>query len=134
MSEKRECPHCRGSLERYEDPVAVKLLDAAEDKLDKLRSENARLSAVCMLGYSTFKWLLPHCDVGKDKMQVALIELAKAGDSAALRDLLAPTIELINSAELLAGHGETDTLVGFMLTKGSAELGRLRSITEKGTK
>lgn len=29
----RECPHCHGSLERYEDPKAVEIIGALEKEL-----------------------------------------------------------------------------------------------------
>ena len=37
-TEKRECPHCHGSLERYEDPVAVKMLEELHVK-DSVRTK-----------------------------------------------------------------------------------------------
>ncbi len=36
MSEGRICPHCGKSLERYEDPLAVKLLSAMTAERDKM--------------------------------------------------------------------------------------------------
>ena len=43
MNDKRECPHCHGSLERYEDPEAVKIIRALEKESDCLRNENSAL-------------------------------------------------------------------------------------------
>ena len=37
-AQKRECPHCHGSLERYEDPVAVELLAAATRNIENLHN------------------------------------------------------------------------------------------------
>ena len=35
-TEKRECPHCHGSLERYEDPKAVDMIEELRDlKIEK---------------------------------------------------------------------------------------------------
>lgn len=35
MSEtKRECPHCHGSLNRYEDPQAVEIINRLEKEID----------------------------------------------------------------------------------------------------
>jgi hypothetical protein len=33
MNAKRECPHCHGSLERYEDPKAIEIIDKLEAEL-----------------------------------------------------------------------------------------------------
>jgi hypothetical protein len=33
LNGKRECPHCHGSLTRYEDPAAVKIIASLEDEL-----------------------------------------------------------------------------------------------------
>lgn len=35
----RECPHCRGSLERYEDPVAVEIISQRDTKIAALEAE-----------------------------------------------------------------------------------------------
>jgi hypothetical protein len=37
-TEKRECPHCHGSLERYEDPKAVEMLEELHVK-DSVRTK-----------------------------------------------------------------------------------------------
>lgn len=36
MSKERKCPHCQGDLSRYEDPLAVKMLEDAEAKIASL--------------------------------------------------------------------------------------------------
>lgn len=105
-------------------------------EVDRLRAENARLAAVCRLGYETFEWLLPHCDVGKDRMQVALIELNKASDSTALRELMAPTIELIERWPCPECDGTGTKVDGYgnphqcqFCFEKNGELARLRAIT-----
>lgn len=40
MSE-RKCPHCNGSLDRYEDPAAVKIIGELTKSCDQLRAELA---------------------------------------------------------------------------------------------
>ena len=43
----RECPHCKGSLAHYEDPVAVALLSTAQAEVERLKQALNSLAASC---------------------------------------------------------------------------------------
>jgi hypothetical protein len=36
---KRECPHCRGSLERYEDPKAIVIIGELQAELNEATTQ-----------------------------------------------------------------------------------------------
>ena len=46
---KRECPHCRGSLERYEDPKAVEIIAKLEYDIKNLHSTLRRAIEIIKL-------------------------------------------------------------------------------------
>ena len=91
-------------------------------ELAQVKAENARLAVVCRMAYEKLSWLNDHIGV-RDGMHVALLELAKGADSDTFRDLLAPTLELLEEcrcqAVVCAGH------------RIDKELARLRALTER---
>jgi hypothetical protein len=44
MASKRRCPHCQGSLERYEDPLAVEIQMTMQEQIDILSTKLSGLA------------------------------------------------------------------------------------------